>query len=99
MVLAQVTENVRDSATGRAILLPQSARLVGEYDSVVAYGQRRALVIWSRIIFPDGSSVELDHVPATDASGYSGVSDGVDSHTWPVRALLNRDLVLEPWSG
>ncbi|HEX5258727.1 MAG TPA: TrbI/VirB10 family protein [Sphingomicrobium sp.] len=82
MVLAQVTENVRDSATGRVILVPQGARLIGKYDSVVAFGQRRALLIWTRIVFPDGSSVELDDMPATDAWGYSGVTDGVDSHTW-----------------
>ena len=162
MVLAQVTENVRDSATGSAILIPQGARLIGAYDSVVAYGQRRALVAWKRIIFPDGSSVTLDNVPATDAAGYAGVRDGVDSHTWqllkgialstllgvgtqlsfggsesdlvralresgqanaahagdeitmhnlevqptltvrpgwPVRAVLDKDLVLEPWRG
>lgn len=161
VVLAQVTENVRDSATGRTVLIPQGARLIGKYDSVVAFGQRRALVIWTRIVFPDGSSVELDHMPATDASGYSGISDGVDSHTWqllkgigmstllglgtqlsfgggsdlvralresvqenaahagdqitsrnldiqptitvrpgwPVRALVNKDLVLSPWKG
>lgn len=82
MVIAQVTENVRDSATGRYILIPQGARLIGKYDSIVAFGQRRALLIWTRIVLPDGSSVELDHMPATDASGYSGVTDGVDSHTW-----------------
>lgn len=162
MVLAQVTENVRDSATGRTILVPQGARLIGKYDSVVAFGQRRALLVWSRLILPDGSSVELDHMPATDASGYSGVSDGVNSHTWqllkgigmatllgvgtqlsfggtgsdlvralresaqengaragdqitsknldiqptitvrpgwPMRALVNKDLILEPWRG
>ena len=82
MVVAQVTENVRDSATGHYVLIPQGSRLIGSYDSLVAYGQRRALLIWNRIVLPDGSSVELDHMPATDASGYSGVSDGVDSHTW-----------------
>lgn len=82
MVLAQVTEDVRDSASGRWVLVPQGARLVGRYDSVIAFGQRRALLIWNRIIFPDGSSVELDHMPATDASGYSGVADRVDRHTW-----------------
>lgn len=82
MVLAQVTENVRDSATGQTILVPQGARLIGRYDSVVAYGQRRALVVWNRILFPDGSSVELDNMPATDVSGYAGLRDGVDSHTW-----------------
>lgn len=82
MVIAQVTENVRDSASGRYVLVPQGARLIGKYDSVVAFGQRRALLIWTRIVLPDGSSVDLDHMPATDAAGYSGVSDGVDSHTW-----------------
>jgi type IV secretory pathway VirB10-like protein len=82
MVIAQVTENVRDSATGTRILVPQGARLIGSYDSIVAYGQRRALVVWNRIIFPDASSVDLDNVPATDSSGYAGLRDGVDSHTW-----------------
>ena len=81
-VLAQVSENVRDSATGRTVLIPQGARLIGRYDSVVAYGQRRALVVWTRIVFPDGASVELDNMPATDAAGYAGLQDRVDSHTW-----------------
>jgi type IV secretion system protein TrbI len=81
-VLAQVTEDVRDSATGRTILIPQGARLIGSYDSVVAYGQRRALLIWSRIVLPDGSSIRLDNMPATDASGYAGLQDKMDSHTW-----------------
>jgi type IV secretion system protein VirB10 len=81
-VLAQVTENVRDSATGRTVLIPQGARLIGTYDSVVAYGQRRALVVWTRIVLPDGSSVRLDNLPATDTSGFAGLADKVDSHTW-----------------
>lgn len=162
MVLAQVTENVRDSATGRIVLVPQGARLIGSYDSVVAYGQRRALVVWTRILFPDGASIDVDKMPATDGSGHAGLRDGVDSHGWqllkgialstllgvgtqlslgssesdlvqairesaqqnaanagnqltsrnldvqptltvrpgwPVLAILNKDLVLEPWSG
>ena len=82
MVLAQVTENVRDTATGATILVPQGARLLGRYDSVVAFGQRRALVVWTRILFPDGSSVALDNMPASAGSGYAGLRDGVDSHTW-----------------
>lgn len=81
-VIAQVTENVRDSATGRTILVPQGARLIGSYDSAVAYGQRRALLVWQRIVFPDGSSIRLDNTPATDAAGFAGVEDGVDFHTW-----------------
>jgi type IV secretory pathway VirB10-like protein len=81
-VFAQVTENVRDSATGRTVLIPQGARLVGSYDSLTSYGQRRALLVWQRIVFPDGSSVRLDNMPAADLAGYSGVRDGVDFHTW-----------------
>lgn len=81
-VLAQVTEPVRDSATGRTILIPQGARLIGSYDSVVAYGQRRALLVWQRIVFPNGTSIRLDNAPATDAAGFAGVEDRVNGHTW-----------------
>ena len=82
IVIAQVTENVRDSATGRTVLVPQGARLIGSYDSAVAFGQRRALLVWQRIVFPDGSSVRLDNAPAADLSGYAGLEDRVDFHTW-----------------
>ena len=82
LVTAQVTERVYDSVTGRILLIPQGARLIGSYDSVVAFGQRRALVVWQRIILPDGSSLALDNVPATDPSGYAGLADKVDFHTW-----------------
>lgn len=82
LVTAQVTERVFDSATGRLPLIPQGARLIGTYDSVVAFGQRRALVVWQRIIFPDGRSIRIENVPATDPSGYAGLEDKVDFHTW-----------------
>ena len=82
MVTAQVTQNVFDTVTGSILLVPQGARLIGKYDSVVAFGQRRALVIWQRLILPDGSSVRLDNMPATDPSGYAGLADKVDFHTW-----------------
>jgi len=82
LVTAQVTQGVYDSATGRYLLVPQGSRLLGAYDSVVAFGQRRALVVWQRIVFPDGSSLKLDNDPATDPSGYSGLADQVDFHTW-----------------
>jgi type IV secretion system protein VirB10 len=160
-VIAQVTENIRDSATGRTVLIPQGARLIGRYDSALGYGQRRALLVWTRIVLPDGSSVRLDKMPAADSSGYAGVADRVDSHSWrlikgialstllgigtelslggesaivrairqsgeqnaadagdrltsrnldvrptvkvrpgwPVRAIVNKDLVLQPWRG
>jgi type IV secretion system protein VirB10 len=82
LVTAQVTERVFDSATGRILLIPQGARLIGSYDSVVAFGQQRALVVWQRIIMPNGSSLRIDNVPATDPSGYAGLADKVDFHTW-----------------
>jgi type IV secretion system protein TrbI len=81
-VIAQVTEHVYDSATGRFLLIPQGTRLIGKYDSVVAYGQERALVVWQRLILPDGSSVVIDNLPATDTGGYAGLTDEVDPHTW-----------------
>lgn len=81
-VIAQVTENVRDSATGRIVVIPQGTRLVGRHDSTVKLGQRRALLMWERLVFPDGSSVELGELPASDRSGYSGVEDHVDAHPW-----------------
>jgi type IV secretion system protein VirB10 len=84
LVVAQVSEPVADSATGRTTLIPQGSRLIGRYDSVVAFGQRRALVIWQRIVLPGGASIELDNFTATDAAGYAGVADSVDFHTWRV---------------
>jgi type IV secretion system protein VirB10 len=82
MVTAQVTENGFDTATGRILLVPQGSRLVGNYDSVVAFGQKRALVVWQRLIFPDGSSIFLDNAPASDLAGYAGLSDRIDRHSW-----------------
>jgi type IV secretion system protein TrbI len=82
LVTAQVTSQVFDSPTGRFLLIPQGSRLIGSYDSVVAFGQKRALIVWQRIVLPDGSSLKIDNVPATDASGYSGLQDKVDFHTW-----------------
>ncbi|WP_066827924.1 TrbI/VirB10 family protein [Sphingomonas mali] len=82
LVTAQVTERVYDSPTGSILLIPQGARLVGSYDSVVAFGQKRALIVWQRIILPDGSSIRIDNMPATDPAGYAGLEDKVDFHTW-----------------
>jgi type IV secretion system protein VirB10 len=81
-VIAQVTENVFDTVSGRFLLIPQGSRLVGKYDNVVAFGQERALVVWQRIIRPDGSSIVIDNLPATDTGGYAGLADQVDLHTW-----------------
>lgn len=82
LVVAQVSENIFDSVTGRTLLIPQGARLIGRYESNTSYGQQRASVIWQRIIWPDGASLTLDDAPASDPSGYAGVRDRVDSHGW-----------------
>lgn len=81
-ITAQVTENVYDSPTGRILLVPQGTRIVGEYDSDVGTGQRRVLLAWTRLIFPNGRSIVLERQPGADAQGYAGVEDGVDHHWW-----------------
>ncbi len=81
-VTAQVTENVYDSPTGRILLLPQGTRVVGQYDNGVGFGQRRVLLVWSRLIFPNGRSIVLERQPGADAEGYAGLEDGVDHHWW-----------------
>ena len=90
--IAQVRENVFDSATGAHLLVPQGTRIVGVYDSHVAYGQERVLVNWKRIIFPDGRSLSLkDGMPGADAAGFAGFSDQVDNHLF---ALFGRAILL-----
>ncbi|MEM9840351.1 MAG: TrbI/VirB10 family protein [Pseudomonadota bacterium] len=79
-ITAQVTANVYDSPTGQLLLIPQGARLLGEYDSRVETGQRRVLLAWTRLILPDGRSIVLERQPGTDQAGYAGLEDGVDNH-------------------
>jgi type IV secretory pathway VirB10-like protein len=79
-ITAQVTENVFDSPTGEFLLIPQGSKLIGIYDSQIAFGQSRVLLVWSRLILPDGRSIVLEHQPGADASGYSGLEDEVDHH-------------------
>ena len=79
-VIASVTDGVYDTATGRYLLIPQGSRLIGRYDSQVAFGQRRVLLVWTRLILPDTSSIALDRLPGVDPAGYAGLEDGVDWH-------------------
>lgn len=81
-VIAQVTENIYDTVSGLYVLIPQGSRVIGSYDSVIAFGQERALVVWQRIIMPDGSSIVIENLPATDTAGYAGLADEVNFHTW-----------------
>ncbi|CDX39632.1 conserved hypothetical protein [Mesorhizobium plurifarium] len=79
-ITAQVTENVYDSPSGRILLVPQGTRLIGQYDNGVGFGQRRVLLVWTRMIFPDGRSIVLEREPGADAEGYAGLEDGVNYH-------------------
>jgi type IV secretory pathway VirB10-like protein len=79
-ITAQVTENVYDSPTGRFLLVPQGTRLIGIYDSQVAFGQSRVLLVWTRLIMPNGRSIVLERQPGADTAGYAGLEDEVDNH-------------------
>jgi type IV secretion system protein VirB10 len=79
-VIAQVTEPVYDHRTGRTVLIPQGSRLIGQYDSQIAYGQNRALIAWNRIIMPDGRSINIGSMAGADLSGAAGLQDKTDGH-------------------
>ncbi|SFW69672.1 MULTISPECIES: TrbI/VirB10 family protein [Desulfovibrio] len=79
-MIAQVSQHVFDSATGRNLLIPQGTRIYGVYDSRIVYGQERVLIAWNRLIFPDGSSISLGAMPGADMGGMAGLNDDVNNH-------------------
>jgi type IV secretory pathway VirB10-like protein len=79
-IVAQVTATVYDTPTGRTKLIPPGARLIGTFDSQLAFGQSRVLLVWTRLIMPNGRSIVLERQPGADSGGYSGVEDEVDNH-------------------
>ena len=83
-VIGQVTENIYDTVTGRHLLIPQGAKVIGSYESRNSYGDNRAFVTWSRLILPNGNSMTLDDLGAVDGQGFAGLHDKVDSHTGKV---------------
>ncbi len=78
--IATVTEPVYDTVSGRTLLIPQGSRLLGTYDAQVAYGQSRVLLVWTRLVMPDGSSIVLDRLPGADTKGFAGLEDETDNH-------------------
>lgn len=78
-VIAQVTQNVYDTVRGQHLLIPQGSRLIGRYQSEVSFGQDRALVVWDRILMPDGSSITISE-PGSDTAGYAGFKDRTNHH-------------------
>jgi type IV secretory pathway VirB10-like protein len=81
-ITAQVTQHIYDSPTGRILIVPQGTRIIGEYSNDVGFGQRRILLVWNRLIFPNGRSIVLERQPGVDTQGYAGLEDGVDYHWW-----------------
>lgn len=79
-IVGSISQNVFDTVTGNHLLLPQDTRVIGQYDSRVTYGQQRVLVVWTRLIRPDGSSISLEGMPGVDLSGYAGLTGDVDRH-------------------
>jgi type IV secretory pathway VirB10-like protein len=79
-IVAQVRDDVFDSVRGRYLLIPRGTRLVGTYDNQIVQGQRRVLVVWTRLLYPDGSSLDLLGMPGTDEAGYAGFGANVDEH-------------------
>lgn len=79
-IVAHVTEPLFDTLSGQHLLVPQGARLIGVYDSQIAHGQSRALLVWTRLIMPNGRSIVLERQPGTDTAGYAGLQDEVDHH-------------------
>ena len=75
-----VSQGVYDTVTGRYLLLPQGTKVIGTYDSRVSYGQSRVLVVWTRLLRPDGSSISLEGMPGVDLSGYAGLTGSVNNH-------------------
>ncbi len=82
MIIAHVSRSVRDTRTGTAVLIPAGSKLIGDYDHHIAAGQKRLLVVWRRVQFPDASTLALDNMPGVDARGQSGFQDRIDNHYW-----------------
>jgi type IV secretion system protein VirB10 len=75
-----ISQNVYDTVTGQHVLLPQGTKVIGTYDSRIAYGQERVLVVWTRLLRPDGSTLSLEGMPGIDLSGYAGLTGHVNNH-------------------
>ena len=81
-ILAQVTRDVHDFRTLKHTLIPKGSRIIGRYDSNITYGQNRLLVVWDRIIFPNGNELALDNYQGVDVLGNSGLKGKVNNHFW-----------------
>lgn len=83
-IIAKVERNIFDSTTGKDVMIPQGATLIGVYSSQISYGQSRVLMVWNRIIYPDGQNLSLEGMPGADLEGYAGIEDEVNNHYFRV---------------
>lgn len=94
-IVAQVAENVMDTVTGRYLLIPQGTKIIGVYDSSITFGQERLLVVWQRLIFPNGRSIMLENMQGVDLSGKAGLNADVNNHF----ATLLKGVILSSLMG
>jgi len=87
-IIGMIRENIYDSVSGKYLLVPQGTRLLGRYDNMVSWGQNRVLLVWHRLIFPNGNSILLDGMSGTDLSGKSGVKDKVNNHYMKIAGAI-----------
>lgn len=81
-IMGNIREDVYDTVSGNYLLIPKGTRVVGTYDSAITFGQSRILIVWQRLIFPNGNSLNLENFPGVDLSGYAGVTGKVNNHTF-----------------
>jgi type IV secretion system protein VirB10 len=98
-LVGQVRQNVYDSLSGRNLLIPIGSRLIGTYQSHIAYGQNRVIVAWQRVIFPDTSSLDLLNQAGADVDGRAGLGGTVDAHTGRIVGALLLTSILSAAAG
>lgn len=98
-VVAQIRNDVYDTVSGQFVLIPKGSKLIGQYDSQIAYGQERVLLAFTRVIRPDGSSMLLDKLSGTDSQGNAGVAGDVDNHWGKILGAAVISTVLSMGAG
>ena len=79
-IISQVRQDVYDTVTGQFLLIPKGSKLLGKYDSKIAYGQSRVLIVFDRIIRPDGTSIQLSNFTGSDQLGEAGFVANMNNH-------------------
>jgi type IV secretion system protein TrbI len=75
-----VARHAKERGEPAPLFRPQGTKLIGLYDSQVSFGQDRVLLVWTRLIMPNGRSIVLERQPGADTQGFAGLEDEVDQH-------------------